>query len=86
VRRGRGGVDLEGKVVGELRTEIFRWVRGGLVVRIVEYHHDESVQASPYGVLYHHVSKPSDESWTRKGSLESCKKKAHELMAIGGTP
>ena len=78
-----GVLDKEGNVCGVNRTERRRWQRGDRVVRVAEYHGEES---RGFGVLYHHAKKPLGEKTSRFGSLSDCVQRAWEIMAMGGQP
>lgn len=76
-------LDGEGKAQGVRRTELRRWQRGDLVVRVAQYHGEEG---RGHAALYHDAREPLKEEVDKFGSLNECLQLAWTLMAKGGTP
>ena len=74
--------DNTGRIVGVCRTELRRWERGGLIVRIVRVHDNADTVCQ---VRRHWASSPlSEHSTLDNGSIVECRREAHKCMATGG--
>lgn len=75
-------LDRAGEAVGVRRTEVRRWVRGDRYVRVAQLHDEDGM----FGVLYGFSDEPDGERQDFASSQSRALAKAHELMALGGTP